>query len=443
MTFPGLKTVGWWCLLCAIGLAALCRQAGAQAINTRDGEYEIYKKSEALVIGVSDYVEWKDLNVVRDEVRDVSAALTEMGFTTKVVRDPSSDQLVRELKKFLMRNVGRDTRLIVFFAGHGWTDNQRNGFILPRDIPIDEQSDDFLSRAVSMSEVRAMTDSTDAKHVLLVFDSCFSGSIFLVRSNLRPSQLFVRDADRKVHQFITSGSENEQVPDATDFYKAFIEGLKGQADTFKDGVVTANELGAWLKAQVTQIGAQTPQYGTDPRFDYRLGDMLFPLSTEGMLVDVAAAPVVEPVAEVGPFKSLVRGQGLPEDPRANLFTGLDIIYYRKLADGSKVEDALNKRNIPYSATGAELPEKFSTNTLGCAPDVPIEALKKLALTLIDGGVGLQSIRTFQRPADKRRRIEIFSTTKNGSGVIPLDTAPLTREQINQLTSCPRLLLNKA
>lgn len=71
-----------------------------------------------------------------------------------------------------------------------------------------------------------------SKHVLMAFDSCFSGAIFqMVRS--KPSLYIQEKVTYPVRQFITSGTEGEQVPDKS---------------IFKDGTVTDRRTGLmWQK----------------------------------------------------------------------------------------------------------------------------------------------------------------------------------------------------
>jgi hypothetical protein len=59
-------------------------------------------------------------------------------------------------------------------------------------------------------------------------------------------------------------------------------------------------------------------------------------------------------------------------------------------------------------TRAQLPDKFEVNSIACGPDIPVEALKALAVALIDGGVPIRAIFQFRRPEEKLRRLELLS-----------------------------------
>lgn len=115
----------------------------------------------------------------------------------------------------------------------------------------------------------------NAKHVLFLFDSCFSGSIFAL-SRAVPDIISYKTS-LPVRQFITAGSADETVPDKSIFKQLFLAALQGEGDTNRDGYVTGNELGEFLQTKVVNYTrqAQHPQYGKiqDPNLDK--GDFVF------------------------------------------------------------------------------------------------------------------------------------------------------------------------
>jgi len=406
----------------------------------------MYQDSVALIIGVSKYKSpgWDNLDVVPEEVELVKSVLEEQKFQTRIVLDPDSETLLKEIRTFLKQKRGRDTRLVLYYAGHGFTSKQdRMGFIVPADAP-EEHDDEFLEKVISMQEIKSWLPNGRAKHILLVFDSCFSGFIFKLRKNSRPvpDDIYLNDIDRPGRQFITSGEAHETVPDRLDFAEAFADGIRGNADYNIDGLVTVSELGYHLKKVVKPRGLQSPQYGVDPgdsdtKTAYA-GNMVFvkPNSTDGVGVVRLASSEAN-----GPRIANLRGLGVPENMAASVFHRVEVLYYRKLADQDVISEALENDDIPYSVTSAELPDAFETNGIACGPDVPVAALKRLAHSLIEAGVPIRKIIRFKRPSEKPRRLEVMSLTAEGRGLAPLDTPPLTVEQIEALTSCPTSLHN--
>jgi hypothetical protein len=79
-----------------------------------------------------------------------------------------------------------------------------------------------------------------------------------------------------VRQFITAGSADEMVPAQSVFTPAFIDALRyGLGDLYKDGYVTGEELGLYLKSKVPQHTDQTPQYGKIKDYKLARGDFVF------------------------------------------------------------------------------------------------------------------------------------------------------------------------
>ena len=411
-------------------------------VKTPEGQYKMYDRSLALIIGASTYkdtLDWPKLNMVSSEVDHVLKALKDQGFETTLIADPDGNTLSQSIKRFVTQRVSRDTRLLIYFAGHGWTKgDDKTGYIVPVDAPKDDDGD-FLGKLVSMDEIKGWSHLASAKHILFVFDSCFSGSIFLTRSNTRPGELYVRDIDRRGIQFITSGSASEEVPDSSVFSDYFVAGISGDADYNKDGIVSASELGYYLRNVIIPKRQQTPQYGSDPDIDYRNGDEIFKPIQAGPQNSPTLR--VEPPGQPGPRGAALRGIGEPSTSKGEVFKGLEVFYYEKISDQGLIKDALNKEGIPFVSTRATLPDALKVNALACGIDVPINALVELAATLIQAGIAIREIRQFARPDDKPRRLEVLSITDDTNLKKELASTPLSIEQISALTKCPRLLKN--
>ena len=98
-------------------------------IVTSDGEHvATYLDSYALLIGASDYrAGWPDIEGIPSELSTVEEALKQLGFNVRNVRDPDEVQL-RDAFQSFMDDYGyeRANRLLIFFAGHGYTREDGN-----------------------------------------------------------------------------------------------------------------------------------------------------------------------------------------------------------------------------------------------------------------------------------------------------------------------------
>jgi uncharacterized caspase-like protein len=266
-------------LLISIPLLATSR--GISIVSQKGKTYHLYKDYQALVVGVSDYEKWPDLpNAVKD-AQEVAETLKRVGFEVELVTNPNYQQL-RKVLNDLTYKYGREQNraLLFYYAGHGETeimaDGTKLGYIIPRDCPLLRQDPwGFVNRAISMKDIEAYSLRIRSKHLLMLFDSCFSGSLFsMVRA---VPQDISEKSTQPVRQYITAGTEEEQVPDKSMFKRSLLVGLEGDADLTRDGYITGSELGLYLADKVVKYtkGKQHPQYGKINNPELDRGDFIF------------------------------------------------------------------------------------------------------------------------------------------------------------------------
>lgn len=241
----------------------------------------LYKDYYAVVVGVSNYERWPKLpNAVNDAV-EVASRLRELGFEVNIVLDPTSREIKTILSNMVYKIGLEENRAVLFYyAGHGETetlaDGSKMGYLIPRDCPVFERDPmGFATHAISMREIESISLRIRSKHVLMLFDSCFSGSLFaLVRAV--PDDI-TEKSTLPVRQYITAGREDEEVLDRSMFKRCFLIGLEGDADLTGDGYITGSELGMYLSNTVVNYThrQQHPQYGkiNNPNLDR--GDFVF------------------------------------------------------------------------------------------------------------------------------------------------------------------------
>lgn len=253
--------------------------------NGSKQEVQLYDGSYALVIGNSEYsFGWERLSGVKTDVVAVRNVLERHGFKVETEENLTSEQFERRIKKFIDDyGYDRNNRLIIYYAGHGYTlpsagDKRELGYIIPSDTPLPTKDErGFRQKAVSMYAIQTFAKEIQAKHALFVFDSCFSGKLFALRNSLKITPFIYDKVDNPVRQFITAGDETQTVPDESIFRKALVRGLEGDADRNNDGYIVVTELADYLKEAVTNYSnrRQTPQYGTINDIDLDRGDVVF------------------------------------------------------------------------------------------------------------------------------------------------------------------------
>ena len=256
--------------------------AGVDEVPKEKSEKALYHESHALLVGVSQYSQgWPQLSGVHNDIKQVGEALQGHGFNVVTVMDPTRKEMEEAFNNFI-NEYGQhpENRLLIYYAGHGYTMKLAYGgdmgYIIPSDTPRPaKDKSGFLKTAMDMQLVEVFAKRIQAKHALFMFDSCFSGSIFSMSRGI-PEHITFK-VNQPVRQFITAGGADEKVPDESIFSDQFIEALNGTADFDQDGYLTGTELGEFLHNRVMNYskGSQHPQYGKirDPHLDK--GDFIF------------------------------------------------------------------------------------------------------------------------------------------------------------------------
>jgi len=285
------------------------RELEVHVVMADGRELFLYKDYYALVGGVGEYDHWTDLRRPIKDAEEVAVILEKLGMKVNLLKNPTSAQLKRALNYLAYQGgIKKDRAILFFFTGHGETEtlvtSEKLGYIVPRDCPrLDQDRDGFIDKAVSMKTIETYAYKIRSKHVLMVFDSCFSGALFPSSKGI-PLNISEKSI-RAVRQFITAGNEEEQVPDDSIFKTCFVQGINGEADLNNDGYVTGSELGMYLENKVVNQsgGNQHPQAGKIRHPQLNKGDFIFALpsvpSRRRKMGPAQVVPVI-PEYEVGP-----------------------------------------------------------------------------------------------------------------------------------------------
>ncbi len=178
-----------------------------------------YSNSWALIIGIDKYQHAGPLNFAKNDADAIAHVLRErFGFPALGVTTLLDDAATRSgiMAAFLryadQAVIGRDDRVVIFFAGHGHTVSSRRGetgFLVPVDGKVGD-----LATLIRWDDLTRNGDLIPAKHILFVMDACYGG-LALTRQSLPPGSMrFLKDMlQRYSRQVITAGKGNEAVAD--------------------------------------------------------------------------------------------------------------------------------------------------------------------------------------------------------------------------------------
>ncbi len=242
-------------------LVRAAQSSGVERLLQRAGFREI-RKSYALVIGISTFDEFNDLPTEQDATAVARYLVEEAGFDH--VHLLTGDKVTKARLNELMLDdfrtlVGSGDRFLFYWSGHGETlgvGSGARGF-----LPVKASRKGRFSTMVSMDDIADWDSYIEARQVLYLMDSCFSGLVGVApQSDL--GEITRAQLSGPSRHVITAGRADEQTI-AVDqlggsvFTHALLKGLRGAADAGnalgKDGLVTVGELKAYLGQEVSRL----------------------------------------------------------------------------------------------------------------------------------------------------------------------------------------------
>jgi tetratricopeptide (TPR) repeat protein len=229
----------------------------------------LYYKSWAVVIGINDYVVAPKLEHAVPDAKAIADSFRRLGFDEVIElydKDAGLKRLTALLNDILPRKVGRQDRLVFFFAGHAGITQDMNGNDLGYLVPWDAQISN-AAKSITLDQLKEFSRRVMSRHVLFLLDTAVGGW-----DVTPPQQLSLEgrvapevETEKRAIQVLTAASKGETVkrtesPDA--FVQAIIAGLQGAADADKNGWLLASELAAYVAPVVEQRTGDTqhPQF---------------------------------------------------------------------------------------------------------------------------------------------------------------------------------------
>jgi hypothetical protein len=232
----------------------------------------IMGKYYGLVIGIDKYEDPKIPSLdkpVRDAERFYNVITTRYLFNTenvKILRNAKMADIVSALDEFA-KKVRPEDNFLIFYAGHGVYDKSAEiGFWLPSDARKDSKLAWFRN-----STLRDYLREIKSKHTLLVSDACFGGSIFKTRSGVADIVAINKLYNLPSRKAMTSGTDQEEVPDESAFIRYMLDRLLNNNDKF----LSSEQLFSNFKMAVINNSDIVPQFGVIQDTGDEGGDFIF------------------------------------------------------------------------------------------------------------------------------------------------------------------------
>jgi len=238
----------------------------------------------ALIIGNDTYASMTPLKTARNDAVAVERLFREKyGFKTELLLNADHRSMLVALDR-MRSTLGENDNLVIYYAGHGELDEESGrGYWLPVDASA--SNDD---KWIANSAVTGIIENMAAKHVLVIADSCYSGT--LTRSSVARALPDVTSEQKlrwlkavsrsRVRTVLSSGGVKpvfDGSPEARHsvFAQVFIDELQQNTDVLEVYKLFFDVQQKVAKAAAALNVDQTPQYAPIRHSGHEAGEFLF------------------------------------------------------------------------------------------------------------------------------------------------------------------------
>ncbi|MEM7105520.1 MAG: caspase family protein [Bacteroidota bacterium] len=244
--------------------------------DKKRGGFELNKTSKRKIsegtswffgIGINDYLEFPDLNNAVKDVTDIQKILhkkykLEEAHSFLILDDEAIEENIIDRFDWLAKDVQLDDKLIIYYSGHGHLNKDTGlGYWIPHDAKKDK-----TSRYIRNSTIHEYIKVIKAKHILLISDSCFSGSLF-ARGGNRSTNTSLDELETFASRWaICSGRHDEEVYDGqpggnSPFAEAILDTLLNNQKKALNVSKLSERIMEQTRANYQQLPEGSPLYG--------------------------------------------------------------------------------------------------------------------------------------------------------------------------------------
>jgi hypothetical protein len=255
----------FWFIIPVIGFMLFELPAGAvrgisviEDLNHKSGKLGAFR---ALIIGINDYKDPKipDLKTAESDAMAMAKLLKEhYGFQVKLImgRGATKETIYRALRDLAVSTKSDDS-VLIYYAGHGDFDRTYNdGWWIPADARAGNPIT-YLDNVQVQKSMRSM----NARHVLLISDSCYSGTLF-GQSRAIPRAIdkkyYLNLYNEKSRWGMTSGNKTPVSDDGSEGHSVFAYQLLKELMKNQKPFMSIQELCIRIAPIVGNNSEQTP-----------------------------------------------------------------------------------------------------------------------------------------------------------------------------------------
>ncbi|MDX1476840.1 MAG: caspase family protein [Saprospiraceae bacterium] len=196
-------------------------------------------------VGIDKYLEFPRLyNAVRDveDIRELLIARYDVDpeHAITIFDEEATEDNIKGRLHALTQELKPHDKLLIYYSGHGHLSATKRGYWISHDARRGNPA-----RYISNADIRTYLEDSPAKHILLISDSCFSGS--LLQSGSMRSTRSVAELEKLPSRWgLCSGRGDEEVWD----------GEPGQNSPFAQSILDAlssNDQASWNVSKLVEI----------------------------------------------------------------------------------------------------------------------------------------------------------------------------------------------
>ena len=209
-----------------------------------------------LIIAIDDYQSWPKLkNAVNDasSVKDVLIKKYRFipDFMYELYNSDASKEKLRNVLIKIKQDITENDNLVIYYAGHGdYNTDFNEGAWIPYDAKLNVQAD-YLSNSTLLSYLKSL----QSRHIFLIADACFSGSLFVSDAEVA----YQENNDKLKSRWALSSGNMEYVTDgAGSGHSPFAKFLVQALNDNKRDRISVSELISYVKFMVKNASQQSP-----------------------------------------------------------------------------------------------------------------------------------------------------------------------------------------
>ncbi|MBF0358290.1 MAG: caspase family protein [Magnetococcales bacterium] len=226
----------------------------------------------ALVIGNNNYQHIRPLKTAVSDAQSVANIMqNRFGFKVELLLNADRNGILTAFEKLRYTLTPQDN-LLIYYAGHGWLDSESDeGYWFPVNARQESQI-----QWISNSTVTGLLRAIQAKHIMVIADSCYSGKLSRgLHITAKTPDYFQRIAKKRARVVLSSGGLEPVLDSGGGSNHSVFTGALLKTLNEVKGITDGATIFSQLRRLVMLSADQVPEYADIRKAGHDGGDFLF------------------------------------------------------------------------------------------------------------------------------------------------------------------------